>query len=104
MLAVYCHHVKVAKWLTKRGGADVHVAGQFGSAVDVARRAAAAEREGKRDDSLLKWLSRPCSRAGCAARGSTLCGRCELTRYCSRDCQTAHWRAGHEGECRPREA
>ncbi|GLC43618.1 hypothetical protein PLESTB_000401000 [Pleodorina starrii] len=27
------------------------------------------------------------------------CGRCGAALYCCRDCQTAHWRAGHRAEC-----
>ncbi|GLC47916.1 hypothetical protein PLESTB_000039400 [Pleodorina starrii] len=27
------------------------------------------------------------------------CGRCGAAWYCCRDCQTAHWRAGHRAEC-----
>ncbi|XP_019646464.1 PREDICTED: ankyrin repeat domain-containing protein 16-like [Branchiostoma belcheri] len=28
-----------------------------------------------------------------------LCGRCKLTRYCSRDCQKQHWTVGHKKCC-----
>ncbi|KAI8510863.1 Ankyrin-1 [Branchiostoma belcheri] len=28
-----------------------------------------------------------------------LCGRCKLTRYCSRDCQKQHWTVGHKRSC-----
>ncbi|XP_035682097.1 ankyrin repeat and SOCS box protein 11-like [Branchiostoma floridae] len=28
-----------------------------------------------------------------------LCGRCKLTRYCSRDCQKQHWSVGHKKCC-----
>ncbi|KAG2497746.1 hypothetical protein HYH03_004479 [Edaphochlamys debaryana] len=27
------------------------------------------------------------------------CGRCRRVSYCCRDCQTAHWKAGHKAEC-----
>ena len=27
------------------------------------------------------------------------CTRCGLARYCSRECQKAHWKAGHKAEC-----
>ncbi len=39
------------------------------------------------------------SEAGLRARGPRACGRCGAVRYCSRDCQAAHWRAGHTQEC-----
>jgi len=28
-----------------------------------------------------------------------LCGRCGTTKYCSKECQRAHWKSGHKGEC-----
>ncbi|KAF6256113.1 hypothetical protein COO60DRAFT_1531023 [Scenedesmus sp. NREL 46B-D3] len=28
------------------------------------------------------------------------CSGCRAARYCSRDCQAAHWRAGHRGVCK----
>ena len=28
------------------------------------------------------------------------CSRCQRVRYCGRECQRAHWRAGHKAECR----
>ena len=30
------------------------------------------------------------------------CSRCKRVRYCGRECQRAHWRAGHKAECRAR--
>ena len=27
------------------------------------------------------------------------CRKCKATLYCSRDCQRAHWDAGHKGQC-----
>jgi hypothetical protein len=29
-----------------------------------------------------------------------LCTRCKVARYCSKDCQKTHWKAGHKDECR----
>jgi hypothetical protein len=28
-----------------------------------------------------------------------VCGRCKKGRYCSGDCQKAHWRSGHKAFC-----
>lgn len=28
-----------------------------------------------------------------------LCGRCSSVKYCSKDCQRKHWKAGHKQEC-----
>jgi len=30
------------------------------------------------------------------------CSRCQRVRYCGRECQRAHWRAGHKAECQAR--
>ena len=75
----------------------------FGSAVDLARRAeaAAAPQDARRARRLAEWLARPCGQPGCEARGKKLCSRCERVGYCSSDCQAAHWRAGHKQECHP---
>ena len=29
-----------------------------------------------------------------------VCGRCKTTKYCSANCQKAHWAAGHKADCR----
>jgi len=28
------------------------------------------------------------------------CSRCKKTKYCGKDCQTKHWKAGHKKECK----
>ena len=44
------------------------------------------------------------ARAGCAAAGcaseeaSSVCSRCQVVRYCSRECQLADWKA-HKPAC-----
>ena len=57
------------------------------------------------DDGKELSLKAECvGRAGCAAAGcaseeaSSVCGRCEAVRYCSRECQVADWRA-HKPVC-----
>ncbi len=32
-------------------------------------------------------------------RGLKRCARCGVVEYCSRECQTVHWRAGHKADC-----
>ena len=40
-----------------------------------------------------------CAAAGCASeKASSVCGRCEAVRYCSRECQRADWKA-HKPAC-----
>ena len=40
----------------------------------------------------------PC--ANCFAPGDTLrCSRCKSAFYCSRECQSAHWKGGHKAKC-----
>ncbi len=93
-----------------------------GTRVLVQRLVAKAEHNGKRarvvsfdaragryavalDDGKELSLKPECvARAGCAAAGcaseeaSSVCGRCEAVRYCSRECQVADWKA-HKGAC-----
>ena len=40
-----------------------------------------------------------CTAAGCASEeASSMCGRCEAVRYCSRECQRMDWKA-HKPVC-----
>ena len=57
------------------------------------------------DDGKELSLKAECvARAGCAAAGcaseeaSSVCGRCEAVRYCSRECQRMDWRT-HKPVC-----
>ena len=57
------------------------------------------------DDGKELSLKAECvARAGCAAAGcaseeaSSVCGRCEAVRYCSRECQRADWKT-HKPAC-----
>ena len=42
---------------------------------------------------------RCCWTPGCSRPGLKRCSRCKAARYCSAECQLAHWRAGHRLEC-----
>jgi hypothetical protein len=57
-----------------------------------------AANEFKKDGKLDK-IKFKCS--GCLTIGYDYmkCGRCKLHRYCSKDCQKLHWKAGHKEEC-----
>jgi hypothetical protein len=57
------------------------------------------------DDGKELSLKAECvARAGCAVAGcaseeaSSVCSRCEVVRYCSRECQRADWKA-HKPVC-----
>jgi hypothetical protein len=40
----------------------------------------------------------------CGAPTTKICNKCKVAKYCSRDCQTQDWKAGHRNECkRPEE-
>ena len=44
--------------------------------------------------------SHACASCGQHAVGLRTCARCRTARYCSRECQAAHW-PQHKRECRP---
>ncbi|XP_078693694.1 uncharacterized protein LOC144923203 [Branchiostoma floridae x Branchiostoma belcheri] len=49
---------------------------------------------------LLRCCNPTCGKPGYRSTGTLkLCGRCKLTRYCSRDCQRQHWTVGHKKCC-----
>ena len=49
---------------------------------------------------LERVLHRAGSCAQCGREAPHVCGRCQLTSYCGKACQTAHWNAGeHPREC-----
>ncbi|XP_078601121.1 uncharacterized protein LOC144876085 [Branchiostoma floridae x Branchiostoma japonicum] len=49
---------------------------------------------------LLRCCNPKCGKPGKRKTGTLkLCGRCKLTRYCSRDCQKQHWSVGHKKCC-----
>eukprot|EP00058_Branchiostoma_floridae_P001104 XP_002586592.1 hypothetical protein BRAFLDRAFT_106186 [Branchiostoma floridae] len=47
---------------------------------------------------LLRCCNPKCGKPGYRS-ALKLCGRCKLTRYCSRDCQIQHWSVGHKKCC-----
>ncbi|XP_078601053.1 ankyrin repeat domain-containing protein 16-like [Branchiostoma floridae x Branchiostoma japonicum] len=56
--------------------------------------------EEARKTKLLRCCNPKCSKPGKRKTGTLkLCGRCKLTRYCSRDCQIQHWSVGHKKCC-----
>ncbi|XP_035680792.1 poly [ADP-ribose] polymerase tankyrase-2-like [Branchiostoma floridae] len=56
--------------------------------------------EEARKSKLLRCCNPTCGKPGYRSTGTLkLCGRCKLTRYCSRDCQKQHWSVGHKKCC-----
>eukprot|EP00058_Branchiostoma_floridae_P015551 XP_002601039.1 hypothetical protein BRAFLDRAFT_128145 [Branchiostoma floridae] len=51
-----------------------------------------------RKSKLLRCCNPKCGKPG-YRKTLKLCGRCKLTRYCSRDCQKQHWTVGHKKCC-----
>jgi hypothetical protein len=43
-----------------------------------------------------------CEKPGCSNPGGKKCARCMKATYCSKECQTAHWKGGHKSACAPR--
>ena len=40
-----------------------------------------------------------CENCGISAINLRACSRCKAVSYCSRECQVAHWKAGHKAAC-----
>ena len=40
-----------------------------------------------------------CDNPQCNEEGTRQCAGCKATRYCSKECQKAHWKAGHKRQC-----
>ena len=92
MVASIKGHNKIVKFLVKHAGAEVHHTAphphtqQPVTAADVAK-----------DPKLALFLQ--CGRPGCSNHGAKKCAGCEAIRYCSAECQRAHWKV-HKVACR----
>lgn len=53
------------------------------------RRAMVAMKQSMDSDKCIK----------CLMPGKNLCARCKKVKYCSRECQVAHWKLGHKKVC-----
>jgi len=56
------------------------------------------EQEGKTTPTLPCCAT--CGTPKTTRRPFKLCSQCHTTRYCNRECQMNHWRAGHKRECK----
>ena len=91
MVAAAAEHEHVVKWLA-RHGANISVSSEdYGTAAKLAR-----------SNDLAQWLESKssCANPECAKGGEKRCARCRKVRYCSRECQVAHYRT-HKATCRP---
>jgi len=50
------------------------------------------------NDKEMDFL-RNCARCNAVLSKPLVCARCDMVRYCSRDCQRAAWRCGHKDSC-----
>ena len=62
------------------------------------------EREDDIENMLTTNSSRKCSNPSCDAMDTTeerfmVCVVCRHVKYCSKDCQRAHWKSGHKQDC-----
>ncbi|KAF0697374.1 Aste57867_11926 [Aphanomyces stellatus] len=60
-----------------------------------------------KDMRKLGFVSHLTGKGGCYACGKeskTACARCLCVRYCSKECQTDDWKAGHKRACKPKKA
>ncbi|KAI9463433.1 ankyrin repeat-containing domain protein [Boletus coccyginus] len=88
-------------------GADLDIAdGNGGSPrklclVFGAEVTAAVQRwERKRKGEVAPWEEKRCDNCKTKGSGLMLCARCHVVRYCSTECQRAHWKA-HKPNCNP---
>src|SRR6266496_6695464 len=51
------------------------------------------------DISALTGNKKQCNLDRCTNDGTMKCGRCHTARYCSKECQIAHWRQTHKRSC-----
>lgn len=49
--------------------------------------------------SVLTANRKQCNLDGCTNDGTMKCSRCHTARYCSKECQIAHWRKTHKRTC-----
>lgn len=56
------------------------------------------KKEGSGAGSMPSEPRHMCDACG-VKESSSLCGKCKAVRYCSRECQAAHWKAGHKLVC-----
>jgi hypothetical protein len=43
--------------------------------------------------------TRACAGCGDCASELKACSRCKAVYYCSKECQSAHWKSGHKAAC-----
>ena len=48
---------------------------------------------------MKKTPLKECSNCSAQSDALSCCGRCGLTQYCNRDCQSQHWKEGHKMTC-----
>ena len=94
MAAAFQKHEAVVKFLM-RHGADAQATMADGRTAIDASAAGGAPPE---QTEYLAAKAR-CASPGCAGQGIRRCGACREAWYCSRPCQTAHWRGEHKREC-----
>ncbi|CAK4659075.1 hypothetical protein LEN26_012908 [Aphanomyces euteiches] len=82
------------KGLTQRGFCDMYHT-----------QTSAEPSETWKDMKTLGFADHILGKAGCYTCGSaakTACARCLCVRYCSKECQTEDWKAGHKRACKPK--
>jgi ankyrin repeat protein len=87
-------HKMVAKFLIKHGADPQASSFKFGTAVDAAQIMGAPAHQ----KAYLEAKAH-CASPSCGGMGVNKCTRCKRARYCSQQCQLAHWPA-HKIECK----
>jgi hypothetical protein len=78
--------------------------GQAGSATAAPGGAQGEAAAGSSSSSSKVKPAKPCANCGELFPKLKVCTRCRSVSYCSKDCQLAHWRAGHKQVCKEQPA
>jgi ankyrin repeat protein len=93
MTASVFEHKMIAKYLIKHG-ANPQASSNFGTAADASDLFGAPAHQ-----TAYLEAKAHCAHPGCTGAGLQKCTGCKRARYCSQQCQVAHWPA-HKAECK----
>jgi ankyrin repeat protein len=94
MVAAHMKHEHTVRLLLKLGADPQALHPELGTAAEISKNAGAPVEQ----NAYLEAKTH-CSNPGCTGAGRKTCAECKHARYCSLECQHAHWPA-HKAECK----